>query len=90
MSAESAESLLFRAHDVSHHSQSSENGTFFNYDLFRGSVRRNPSCCVSVLVEGTGESLGRSRHDGGFVSLAAFRSPFSDFFDFAGFLPTTS
>ena len=85
MSAESAESLLFRAHDVSHHCKSPDNGTFLNYDLFRGSVRCNPSCCVSVLVEGTGESLGRSGHDGGFVSLAAFRYLFSGFFVFETF-----
>ena len=90
MSAESAESLLFRAHDVSHHSQSSENDYLLNYDLFRGSVRRNPSCCVSVLVEVRSAPRTHAFHDGGFVSLAAFRSPFSDFFDFAGFLPTTS
>ena len=90
MSAESAESLLFRAHDVSHHSQSSENGTFFNYDLFRGSVRRNASSCVSGLVEIRSAPRTHALHDGGFEPLAAFRCPFSHFYDFPGVLPTTS
>ena len=41
----------FSLHDVSLDTQSSENGTFFDYDIFKGLVRPNPWTNAPALRE---------------------------------------